>query len=1051
MRLQLVVALLFPSLLCFTSSSSLSTTYSKDYNKLQQLVNVAQIITTKSMKNFRVKQFVPSSLMRSTSSGGHYYHAAFLTHHQQRNGQPSIIKQQQQSLSLLRSPHYSRQTVPNPSQCNKHNIIICCHASTTSTSNTKSTTTNEKENDVLYNELQSVMKLVQYHDKLYYTPGLQPELSDEEYDALVQREVDLYKQVQPQLLQDDDDKIRNHRVGLIYNTSDTNTKNAKLEHLPEMPMQSLDNANTESQVVKWMNRIRKTLLQDTNATNTTIDILAEPKMDGLSLSLRYQLITSSSDKAEYTLQWGATRGDGTKGENVTNAIDNILLQNNNNNNNNKGWIPKSFTIPNDVSNNLPKIIEVRGEIILPKSKFYKLNNNKEEGDNDETKEGQSTDKEEITNQTALLFSNARNAASGILLRRTTKANNSTQQQELNKETQQLRSFLQFYAYSIAFDTTSGSTYNYQNGIQLRDLLQQIGFTVPNPSLVTSVTIQQENEFTELNVQDLLNYHERIMSTRTSTTVESNNEIDFDVDGAVYKISCVKQRNILGSSTRAPKWAIAHKFPAQVAVTKLLDVQIQIGRTGALTPVAILDPVVLGGVKITRASLHNFMYAQSVLLPPTARPRDDAAASSTTVSLENDDSSNNKVVGVHNGTMVLISRAGDVIPQVLKRLDDDDDESDSTSESRTCCSVNDTSFISLLPPSRCPACGSKTGFDVINNGRNISNKNQTTTTTSSDTDSDNESLSIIPSSASMGQVLRCIGPQLLCEPRAVCALAHAFSRDALDISGLSEARLQQLMDADLIRVPSDIFNLIDSDNKNDSMEKIQQIPGWGEKSCKNLQNAAQSLATNGVSLSRFIYSLGIRHVGLHSSKLIASSYGTASAFINALEEAALLLDNDDTNSNVPFVKLVGTSGENSNNNDGVKGIGPVAIQSLVTFSKNDMLVKAARELASNFPISDDTTGSVNKIPEGEGKKKLLPFNEKVVVFTGTLPMKMARSTAQDLAIDVLGAKSTPKSISKSTDILVEGSRAGGKKLEKALQFGVQVMSADDFFILIDKHS
>jgi DNA ligase (NAD+) len=465
----------------------------------------------------------------------------------------------------------------------------------------------------------------------------------------------------------------------------------------------------------------------------------------------------------------------------------------------------------------------------------------------------------------------------------------------------------------------------------------------------------------------------------------------------------------GSSSRVPRWAIAHKFPAQCAITTLQGVEIQIGRTGAITPVAVLDAVDLGGVSVSRASLHNFDFAQSIL---KATNKDDD-------------------VGVTKGVSVMISRAGDVIPQVLQRLDDvmEKDADD---------------FISLKPPSRCPSCGSKTVFDLV--GGRKKDKNATNITDTSTIFDDAVGIDIMNNSQtrrnSIGQVLRCSGPQLLCKPRAVGSLAHTFSREGLDISGLSEARLQQLFNATLIRVPADLFRILDEDA--DLFQSIIELPGWGDKSALNLKSALQRVASEGVTLSKFIYSLGIRHLGVQSSSLIASAYTSLDAFFDAIDTASQKEFDQDDAKEAYFSVLMG----DGNSQEGVKGIGPVAIDSLIKFAANKELVLAAKALAKIIPVLD----TVTRTREDQSSDKdlsSLPFNQLSVVFTGSLPGEMTRSNAQQFAIEVLGAKSTPSSVSKTTGIVVAGEK-GGKKIDKANEYGIKIMSASEFADLVKKH-
>ena len=460
--------------------------------------------------------------------------------------------------------------------------------------------------------------------------------------------------------------------------------------------------------------------------------------------------------------------------------------------------------------------------------------------------------------------------------------------------------------------------------------------------------------------------------------------------------------LIGSSSRYPRWAIAHKFPAQCTVTKLRKVEVQVGRTGALTPVAVLDPVDLGGVIVSRASLHNFQFARSILEADEFVQEDGSMT-----------------YGIISGTSVMISRAGDVIPQVLRRI---------SSQTEETVDLEKDDYISLRPPEKCPACGSPTYVDTLNtkttgNETSIEAGFNILNTTSNE------------ASSTVGQVLRCGGPQLLCPPRAIGALAHAYSREGLDIVGLSEGKLLQLMNASLIQIPADIFKILDS---NSTMKnEITELPRWGEKSVQNLADATKNVATNGVSLSRFIYSLGIRHVGVHSSKLIASAYGSVSNFLNDIINA----ENTKIDEASAFAILV-----DNDESEGVKGVGPIMVESLIKFSKNKELVKAASQLAERVKIHDEVSIQAKTNDKNIAK----PFEGKSVVFTGSLAEKMTRSTAKRIAVEVLGAKSTPSSISKSTGVVVVGT-GGGKKAADAEKLGVKMISAEDFLKLIKEQS
>lgn len=532
--------------------------------------------------------------------------------------------------------------------------------------------TGEEGESPSYKEFTRLAQEIRRHDALYYNNG-KTELKDDEYDALVQREAEFCR-AYPELLERYQDESGLGRQATRYGGRvGVAVSQQQLRHTHLRSMLSLDNVHTNEQLMQWLERIRTKLIVDV----TTLTIVTEPKLDGLSLSLRY---TQSRDGKRYELDWASTRGDGTEGQDVTNAVHSLHS------------IPQELVVE-DAST----LFEVRGEVILPTSAFQSLQTN---------------------------FSNARNAASGILLRKS---------KGLNQEDQQLRSQLRFYAYDIV--TTDESRF-IDDGVQLRSMLTDWGFNVPRPIQVSTLQLVKGTEWNQTDVQPLLDYYHDLEQHRQGLAAKFDWG-DYEMDGVVHKVSQLSLRTQLGNTNRSPRWAVAHKFPAETALTSLLGLDVQVGRTGALTPVALLEPVDIAGVSVRRATLHNFGFVQELM----------------------------GGMSVPVGTKVLVRRAGDVIPQVVQRVLEDESK------------VNDTT-ISLKAPDECPACGSPTKVEKL------SAKNSTE-----------------------GQVVRCGGPSLSCPPRAVGVLAHAFCRDALDVSGLSEARIQQLLDANMLRIPADLFRLV----------------------------------------------------------------------------------------------------------------------------------------------------------------------------------------------------------------------------------------------------
>jgi len=468
--------------------------------------------------------------------------------------------------------------------------------------------------------------------------------------------------------------------------------------------------------------------------------------------------------------------------------------------------------------------------------------------------------------------------------------------------------------------------------------------------------------------------------------------------------------------------------------------------------------VSGGVKISKATLHNFEHMKQLFWYGHVVGKENNQTDKDDQEQEN---SKDSRMLLAKGTKVLVRRAGDVIPQVVQ-LAEPPKQITVTDEV-----TNPSFWMDLSPPKVCPACGSPTVSDIP-----TAKKRKKEVLPEEEEDGSTQH------QPSGGPVLRCSGPPLLCQPRAVGALAHAYSRDALDISGLSEAKIQQLFrtnqtesllldESDTapapvvgnhssliqLRYPSDIFKIAKDPA---AVEAIAELPGWGPKSSQNLANNANKVASDGVSLSRFIYSLSIRFAGVHSSKIIATAYGTVGNFLEALEEASQIgLQNEtDTAEEDPMT----SGGEGSpqafavlsdKDNEVNKGIGPAMLSSLITFSRQKELVQAAKDLASVVRVLDDEDyvsnrdGGNSDTSRDERKDGNRPFSGQTVVFTGKLSqMDLTRKQAQELA-KKMGAKSTPGTISKSTDIVVAGDSSGDKKLDKARQLGIRIISEEEF--------
>jgi DNA ligase (NAD+) len=410
-------------------------------------------------------------------------------------------------------------------------------------------------------------------------------------------------------------------------------------------------------------------------------------------------------------------------------------------------------------------------------------------------------------------------------------------------------------------------------------------------------------------------------------------LDYDINGIVYKLDRLDLQKRLGYVSRSPRFAIAHKFPAEKATTVLKDIDIQVGRTGALTPVAKLEPVTVGGVVVQNATLHN---------------EDEIARKDVRI-----------------GDTVIVQRAGDVIPQILGPV----------KEKRP---MNAKRFIF---PDVCPACGSHASREIN------------------------------PNTGKEDAVRRCTGG-LICPAQRVERLKHFVSRNAFDIEGLGEKRIQELYDDEIIQSPPDIFTLAETDKTRKS--KLAEREGWGELSAQNLFAAIE--ARRNVKLDRFIYALGIRHVGEITARLLARNYSTAENFLKAMRAAGK------DRAGEAFAEL-----------DNIEGIGPTVAAAIADFFAEPHNVEVVEDLLKE--VSPEPLEAVDLAS---------PVSGKTVVFTGTLE-QMTRSEAKARA-ERLGAK-VAGSVSKKTDYVVAGPGAGSK-LKNAKDLGVQVLTEDEWLKLIE---
>lgn len=684
-------------------------------------------------------------------------------------------------------------------------------------------------------ELERLSTEIARHDALYYQ-GDAPEISDADYDALRRRNSEIEERF-PELVRPDSPS---NRIGAA-----PAEQFDKVDHA--VPMLSLGNAFDDGDVHEFVERIRR-FFKGGEADDAAF--MAEPKIDGLSISLRYE---------KGALVLAATRGDGYVGENVTANVRTI------------DEIPQRVR-----SKDFPDVFEVRGEIYMRHEDFAALNAQQEE-------KGLQT------------YVNPRNTASGSL-------------RQLDPKVTASRP-LKFFAY--AWGEASALPADSQSG--MIEALEGWGFPV-SPMVARCA-----------NVEEMLATYAGIEEARAT--------LGYDIDGVVYKVDRLDLQGRLGFVSRSPRWAVAHKFPAEKATTRLESIEIQVGRTGALTPVAKLAPVTVGGVVVQNATLHN---------------EDEIARKD-----------------VREGDMVIVQRAGDVIPQVLGVVEG----------SRP---TNPEPPLFTFP-TICPACGSHAVREIN------------------------------PKTGKVDVVRRCTGG-LICPAQAVERLKHFVSRNAFDIEGLGAKQVEAFYEEGRIMRPADIFTLAERDAGSEN--PLADKEGWGEKSVTNLFAAIDERRT--IGLDRFMFALGIRHVGESTARLLAKTYGTVDNLMAAMEAAT------DAESDA-YTALVD-----------VDGIGEVVANAIIEFFAEPhnrealvALIEQVRPEEFKVEVADSLIGG------------------KTVVFTGTLE-RMSRSEAK-VSAERLGAK-VAGSVSARTDYVVAGPGAGSK-LKKAADLGVTVLSEDEWFSMI----
>ncbi|MDC2969310.1 NAD-dependent DNA ligase LigA [Candidatus Pelagibacter sp.] len=667
-----------------------------------------------------------------------------------------------------------------------------------------------KEVEKIY---KSKIKEFQKHNKLYYDKSA-PTISDREFDELKADIINLEKKYS--FLRST--KSPSDSVGFKP------SKNfEKFKH--KVQMLSLSNAFDREDLINFEKKILNYLNE-----KISLEYSVEPKIDGISASLTY---------LNGNLTYGVSRGDGNEGELITNNLKTIK------------------DIPHKIlKKNIPKEIEIRGEVFIEKKDFEKIKDN---------------------------FANPRNAASGSL------------RQKDPNETSKIP--LKFIAYTFGFISENKFT----NQSDFLNALKSWGFLTSDYNKVIKTT------------NELFIFHEQFEKKRI--------DLNYDIDGLVYKVNSLQLQKRLGFTSNAPRWAIAHKFSADHAYSEILNIDIQVGRTGALTPVAKVKPVNIGGVVVSNATLHN------------------------------EDEIIRKDIRI--GDTVKIERAGDVIPHVL--------EVDLKKRKKI-----QNKFIF---PTICPSCGSKTEKEF----NKITKK--------------------------FDAVRRCTNDGYTCNKIAIEKIKHFISKDAINIDGLGKKVIEKFWDLKFIKLPQDIYNL--------DYQKISSLDGWGSQSVSNLKFSIEN--SKKVTLDKFIFSLGIRHIGIENAKIIADFTKNIKSFLNFFKKDKIK-------------ELIN-----------IDGIGETQVKSLEKFFQNKTNIKVVEKLSEILSVKDREVKS-------KGKLKNVSF-----MFTGKL-QKISRAEAKSLIEENAG--SIVSSVTKKLDYLVTGEKPTNRKVEQAKNLGIKILTQKEWSDLLN---
>ena len=712
-------------------------------------------------------------------------------------------------------------------------------------------------------ELERLAREIAAADVAYHQNDA-PEITDAEYDALRRRN-EAIEQAFPDLVRADSP------TGSIGAPPAEGF--AKVRHA--VPMLSLAKAYTDQDVVDFIERGRRFFQRD---EGLEIAFTAEPKIDGLSASLRYE---------NGVFVQGATRGDGTVGEDITANLRTIA------------------DIPHRLKGSgWPEVIEIRGEVYMTYAEFQALKARSAAAGGQD-------------------YVNPRNTAAGSLRQKDPSVTASRN--------------LKFFAYAWGYTTADPAPTQYDSVQKFAEW----GFSI-SPLMVRAKS-----------VDELIAQYRLIEAQRSS--------LGYDIDGVVYKVDQLELQRRWGFVTGEPRWAIAHKFPAEQASTVLRQIDIQVGRTGTLAPVGRLDPVTVGGVTVVNVTLHNEDYIAG--FDSAGQPIRDGA-------------------DIRIGDTVVIQRAGDVIPQIVSvELD-----------------KRPADAVPYQFPHTCPVCGSPATREINEKtGKEDSRR-------------------------------RCTG-ELICAAQAVESLKHFVSRGAMDIEGLGAENIELFFNAGLVRTAADIFTLKDrraeaqrvlAERREEQARQRELATGKARKNVRGVEDRnfegldklfAAIDARREPELDRFIFALGIRHVGDTTAALLARTFGTVEEWMRVGKEAAAAED--------PLAVF-----------PSIDGIGGTVVGALAGFFGNER----------NDDVLDALLKQVHPKPYVLNVSADSQVAGKTVVFTGTL-VKMSRSEAKAMA-ERLGAK-VAGSVSAKTDLVVAGPGAGSK-LKQATELGIEVIDEDQWF-------